>query len=138
MKLSDINVKTGPDTLTIEGVREPTLKEETTMRNQMKDRYKALTGKEFDYVCLDEDEDIFLLQMGAGRFGRFQETYKVPPYVDLDKVQSLYQGGRLVVIIPFKKQYTAPQIRTRAPQERAGVTHPFAGHAFAEDEDFWW
>jgi len=138
MKKEDINITCGADTVTVAGVREPTPKEESAMRNQLKDRYRALTGKEFDYVCLDEDEDAFLLQMGAGRFGRFQETYKVPPYVDLDNVKSLYQGGRLVVILPFKKGYAAPQLRTRAPVERGGVTNPFVGGHFMDDQDFFW
>jgi len=139
MKKEDITINCGADTITISGVREPTLKEESAMRNQLKERYKALTGKEFDYVCLDEDEDAFLLQMGSGRFGRFQETYKVPPYVDLDNIKSLYKGGRLVVILPFKKEYAAPQHRTRAPVERGGVTNPFVGGGhFLDDEDFWW
>jgi len=139
MKAADLSIKSGPDTITVEGVREPSPKEESAMRNQLKDRYRALTGKEFDYVCLDEDEDAFLLQMGAGRFGRFSETYKVPPYVDLEAAESFYQGGRLVVLLPFKKGYLAPHpFRTRAPPERGGLTNPFVGNSFVDDEDFWW
>jgi len=131
MDEKDISVKVGQDAITIEGFRGPTPEHLQLMNATVREKYKALTGKDFDYVCLDEDQDQFLLQLGAGRFGTFSETFELPPHIDIDNITSSYRSGRLMVRLPFKQQE-----RKTLPHRHPA--HPFFGTPFFDDSDFFW
>lgn len=131
MDQKDINISLGNNqqTITIEGVREPSDHEDSVLRNQLRRKYG---GEKVDEISAEFVQDIdattenqFLLKAGAGRFGKFSETYQLPDYVDTDRIGANYEGGVLNVTIPKLRRY---------PQRS-----PFGFPAsFANDQDFWW
>jgi len=117
MDQKDINILIGKNknTITIEGVREPTEHEDSTLRTQLRKKYGDIDSNA---------ENQLLLKAGAGRFGKFSETYQLPDYVDTDGINAIYEGGILSVNIP--------KIRRHSRNPYAYPT------SFANDRDFWW
>ena len=72
----------------------------------------------------EEHHDQALLRMGAGRYGKFAETYQLPPGVDVDNIKATYQGGVLRAIIPVPDQPIHPTQKQPFP--------------FFSDNDLWW
>eukprot|EP01097_Dermamoeba_algensis_P002722 TRINITY_DN2072_c0_g1_i1.p1 TRINITY_DN2072_c0_g1~~TRINITY_DN2072_c0_g1_i1.p1 ORF type:complete len:591 (+),score=226.60 TRINITY_DN2072_c0_g1_i1:392-2164(+) len=116
-------------TLTIEGVRVPSIQEE----NAMKEKLKQLLQEQYGTTDIpEEDLETLLLKFAMGRFGRFSETYRVPKNADLESISADYQRGMLQVVIP-KTFSPPPQIRQARPLGKASPyfgSNQFAPHLF--------
>jgi len=111
LKKEDLDVVLQQNNLTILGVRLPSPNDMEIMKAKL--------------ANVPNDElDNFMLRIGAGRFGRFSETYKLPKNVDTEKIQATYQGGVLRVTIPIKTENPPQSKQNRFP--------------FYTDKDIWW
>jgi len=120
MKKEDIGIQLGRNTITVEGVREPTKQEMQQLIRLV--RAQAREG-------IDPVEA--LLHIGAGRYGKFSESYRLPDHVDTENIAASYEAGNLKVIIPkiLQQSYHHPFFPPSSRQ-----SHPY----FRNDEDFWW
>ncbi len=69
-----------------------------------------------------------ILRAGAGRYGRFEETYELPNNADTDNIEASYERGIMKVMIPKKRTKPTSSYYGRTP-------HPAT---FYNDRDFWW
>ena len=125
MKRDDIEISLGNNkrTISIAGLREPSAEEQAQLRLAVQKRLK--TG---EFFHPEEDMETMLLKAGAGRFGRFEETYELPRDADVDNVGASYERGILSVTIPkIRKQ--------NRMWGRPNYGHPAT---FMNDRDFWW
>jgi len=121
VRQEDLHIKTDANnkTITIEGIREPSLKEEAQMRSLIRNQYRF-------QIYDGEDEDVLLLRMGYGRYGKFVETYRLPDEANSNGIRASYEGGTLQVVIP-----KLPKRNVSAP--------PYATYNdFFSNNDFWW
>jgi len=110
-----------PDgTLQISGVRVPTPEEIAIMRRQIRARYTPES---------DEEEDILLLKLGVGRFGRFVKKYQLPEHVNTDSIEGQYKDGILLIRIPKPK----PVRR----QREAPLNYAYPFNPYMRDVPFW-
>jgi len=106
-----------PDgTLQISGVRVPTPEEIAIMRRQIRARYTPKS---------DEEEDMLLLKLGVGRFGRFVKKYQLPEGLDTDDIQGQYKDGILTIRIP------------KPPQRRQRDIPYYSFNPYMRDVPFW-
>ena len=107
------------DVLTCEGRRVPTEQEIEKMRIQLRQRY--------EYPPQEEDD--LILRYGTGRFGSFQEKWRIDERsVDVNQIEASYENGNLEIFVP--------RIRPRVQQQQRGPTrrnHPAAGQ-----KPFYW
>jgi len=121
MRQEDLHVKMGAnhETITVEGIREPSPKEEAQMRSQIRNQYRF-------QIYEGEDEDMLLLRMGYGRYGKFVETYRLPEDANPNGIRASYEGGTVHVVIPKR-------------QRRNVSVPPYAAYSdFFGNNDFWW
>lgn len=137
MKKEDIqlHLDRNRSTLTIEGIRVPTKQEEKQMRMMIRRRLQDEMDPYRVYKIPEEQEDQLLLRAGAGRYGKFSESYELPPHlVDASGIQASYEKGVLKIEIPKIRA-----VRKPPPQQawmHPAVAHPLGG--FFGDNDFWW
>jgi len=90
-----------PDgTLQISGVRVPTAEEIALMRRQIHSRYTPQS---------DEEEDMLVLRLGVGRFGRFVKKYQLPKGLNLEAIQGQYKDGIVYISVPKPKSSAGRQ-----------------------------
>jgi len=124
MNERDIGITLGKNkkTITIEGVREPSMEEETALRKQIRRRFNAEVDPNIEHQML--------LKAAAGRFGKFSESYQLPADADPNDINATYEGGVLRVNIP--KVVRQPQHPQRKQQQGGFPSN------FFNDQDFWW
>ncbi|KAL6074879.1 hypothetical protein QOT17_003954 [Balamuthia mandrillaris] len=154
MRKEDIAVSLSEDdTITIKGCRIPTEKEEQNMRRQVQLYQNQQRSSFLAYSDEGASEEALLLRLGAGRYGSFAETFRLPSSgVDTDNIQANYEGGMLTVVIP-KIQLRKREKRLGGARDRAAapqMQHPLFGFpmsgvggrggrgGFFGDSDFWW
>jgi len=132
-----ITLHNGNTILKIEGVRCPTPDEEQIMIKKLDHFLPNVPA---------HDKQMYLLRLGAGQFGKFSESYRVPQDVDPDQIRASYRRGVLQVILAKKVAYYAPPpvfspfiSPFEVPRQRrapaAGTGFPFD---FFEDPELWW
>jgi len=110
-----------PDgTLQISGVRIPTQEEINIIRRQIHSRYTPRS---------DEEEDMLVLKLGVGRFGRFLKKFKLPSDLIMDQIHGQYKDGIVYISVPKPKQTT---FRRQSHRE---VPDPF--FPYMTDVPFW-
>eukprot|EP01129_Flabellula_baltica_P005195 TRINITY_DN1859_c0_g1_i1.p1 TRINITY_DN1859_c0_g1~~TRINITY_DN1859_c0_g1_i1.p1 ORF type:complete len:570 (-),score=144.42 TRINITY_DN1859_c0_g1_i1:37-1716(-) len=108
----DIDVNVNGDTLVLAGLRLPTEED------------LALLQAKIDQAGIpSEQHESALLRLGAGRYGRFSETFQLPHNTDIDNIKATYQGGVLRAFVPVN-----PQPRVQRPPV----------NPFFSDDDLWW
>eukprot|EP01125_Pyxidicula_operculata_P009888 TRINITY_DN3252_c0_g1_i3.p1 TRINITY_DN3252_c0_g1~~TRINITY_DN3252_c0_g1_i3.p1 ORF type:complete len:131 (-),score=45.97 TRINITY_DN3252_c0_g1_i3:192-584(-) len=123
MKEEDIQLSLGNrgDTITISGLREPSADEVLVMKKQI-----LMAKKRGLLFNPNEDENTLILRMGAGKFGRFSQTYRVNPnQFDLNNIHAKYEGGQLLVKIP-----------KRIPVHNPYYANPRGGSGFRMPSNF--
>jgi len=111
-----------PDgTLQMSGVRVPTQEEINLLRRQIHTRYSPQS---------DEEEDMLVLKLGVGRYGRFVKKFKLPEGLDIDKIQGQYKDGIILITVP------KPSAAPRRQQHDIPINHyPFS--PYMSDVPFW-
>jgi HSP20 family molecular chaperone IbpA len=94
-----------PDgTLQLSGIRIPTPEEINLLRKQIHSRYTPKS---------DEEEDMLVLKLGVGRFGRFMKKFRLPTDLNIDQIHGQYKDGIVYISIPkpanMKKQREIPK-----------------------------
>jgi HSP20 family protein len=148
MRQEDIELSLSKDggSLTVKGVREPSTEELEVLRRQLRLylRQQGVTAVN------PQEENRALLQMGAGRFGAFAQTFSLPRNADAPNISASYNSGVLKIVIP--KRVPAPRpLRAPAaagpytpyahapPSRAASMGFPGYGRGgFFEDEDAFW
>lgn len=113
MQKEDLRLELSHDgsTFTVEGLRLPSEQEEEIMRRRVRLNNPNITPAE---------EAALILRAGSGRYGRFQQTYRVPADGDAGDIEASYDSGHLVVSVPKRR------LRHRGRP------------AFYRDSDLWW
>ena len=91
--------------------------EEKSLRQQIRKNYIE-TGE-----YSPQDEDLLLLKLAAGRFGKFSESFRLPQNCNEDRVTAKYDAGNLFIVIP----------KLTKPNPRPSFASPFFN-----DRDVWW
>jgi len=111
-----------PDgTLQISGVRVPTAEEIALMRRQIHSRYNPQS---------DEEEDMLVLRLGVGRFGKFVKKYQLPKGLNLEAIQGQYKDGIVYISVPKPKSSVGKQ-RDNLPYN----AYPFS--PYMSEVPFW-
>eukprot|EP01088_Endostelium_zonatum_P001687 TRINITY_DN1203_c0_g1_i1.p1 TRINITY_DN1203_c0_g1~~TRINITY_DN1203_c0_g1_i1.p1 ORF type:complete len:659 (-),score=222.09 TRINITY_DN1203_c0_g1_i1:77-2053(-) len=121
--------------LSIKGFRGPTQKEEAAIRAHL----KTLNISEYT------NEDDAALLYGAGRYGSFNEVYKLPEDAERSGIEATYERGVLRVVVPRRVMRRAPVnpwgFGGHQPQ-RGGYRQPQRGGnpfgGFFQDSDMFW
>eukprot|EP01089_Gocevia_fonbrunei_P018308 TRINITY_DN6153_c1_g1_i1.p1 TRINITY_DN6153_c1_g1~~TRINITY_DN6153_c1_g1_i1.p1 ORF type:complete len:248 (+),score=84.72 TRINITY_DN6153_c1_g1_i1:101-745(+) len=136
------------DVLTVSGFRAPTPSELRSLKAHLQQL------KITDYAS----EDDALLLYGAGQFGSFSESFKIPKGVNVDDVGASYERGVLKIVLPKFVQrssygfprYTPdeyePRRRARQPAPRRSRPDSFGNspygttpfNSFFNDNDAFW
>eukprot|EP01127_Copromyxa_protea_P012565 TRINITY_DN3295_c0_g1_i4.p1 TRINITY_DN3295_c0_g1~~TRINITY_DN3295_c0_g1_i4.p1 ORF type:complete len:522 (-),score=142.44 TRINITY_DN3295_c0_g1_i4:144-1709(-) len=107
MDMKDVKLSVKGNLLVVQGYREPSPKELAVLKRQLWEQ-KKIPGYS-KYFPADEDENLHLLRMGAGRYGSFSASFELPlQEVYVDKIQASYQGGVLQIVVP-KRQLPPPR-----------------------------
>eukprot|EP01126_Amoeba_proteus_P051567 TRINITY_DN6167_c0_g1_i1.p1 TRINITY_DN6167_c0_g1~~TRINITY_DN6167_c0_g1_i1.p1 ORF type:complete len:603 (-),score=179.42 TRINITY_DN6167_c0_g1_i1:142-1950(-) len=115
MKEEDIKIKITADSkFVVSGFRGPTQQEIDVMNRILLNKYKFETK---------EDHLIALLKMGVGRFGTFEEVFRLPASVDSSKIRAQYVNGNLKIFLP-KKVTTPNRIRPTRPTLPSDYRYP--------------
>jgi HSP20 family protein len=147
MRQEDIELSLSKDggSLTVRGVREPSDEELEVLRRQL----RLYLRQQGIAAVNPQEENRALLQMGAGRFGSFAQTFSLPRNTDAPNISASYNSGVLKIVIPkrapaprpFRAPAAAAPYGSRAayaaPPSRGG----FPGYGrggFFEDEDAFW
>jgi len=122
------------DVMTISGYRLPSPAEELDLKRNLLRRIQLATGGQIGKFPLKLYQTK-MLQMGAGRFGSFSESFRIPEIANLDKALASYERGVLRV--------TIPKTQRRAMRPQYGFSYPYSyGTAplgfFGDRESNWW
>ena len=138
MNKEDINLKYDKQksTLTISGFKPPTIQEEQKLQADLHKSLAYRFGNRYQNRYTAQELDEFLLKMGSDSFGSFNETYKLPNYVDFNNISCSYEGGVLRVVVPVvqgaKHRRAQPQTR-RTPY----IDDYFASPFYSSPRGFW-
>jgi HSP20 family molecular chaperone IbpA len=120
---------------TIAGVRLPSAEEEQLLREQLRRRYRYPP----------EHENKLVLRTGAGRFGKFRSTFRLPTDAVADNISARYERGALHVTIPRRASsplQQRPRFARQMPahSQRQQRRSPFAmgSTPFFGDSDVFW
>jgi HSP20 family molecular chaperone IbpA len=127
MQQKDIKIKVDNNSLIISGFREPSEADLQQMKRILSARgFQTRNPKELLGA---------LLKISVGRFGTFQQTYKLPADgVDTSKIEAQYNHGTLRVVVPK----SAPQKRPVYPQQQRAGYRPGNRPGFFQDPSVWW
>jgi HSP20 family molecular chaperone IbpA len=110
-----------PDgTLQISGVRVPTTEEIALMRRQIHSRFTPQS---------DEEEDMLVLRLGVGRFGRFEKRFQLPKGLNLEGIQGQYKDGAVLI--------TVPKPKSARPKQRNYPYNAYPFSPFMSEVPFW-
>lgn len=97
-------------TITVSGLRAPTVQEESSMRERIRLRMrmqspaklqKLISGGQVEKVMADA-----YIELGQGKYGLFSESFRVPEDVDVDSIDASYRDGVLRVVLPRQLRRT--------------------------------
>lgn len=113
----------GGSTLTAEGARVPTASEAAQMQRAIAARHPLAATRRSPAL------DRLFFAMGAGTFGSFSQTIKLPGDAMVDGIQAKFEGGDLRVVIPRAQQRWlptrgAPRVSQGAPWGHKGCGSP--------------
>jgi HSP20 family protein len=144
MRQDDIELSLSKDggSLTVKSLREPSAEELDALRRQLR-----LHMRQQGVAAMNpSQENRALLQMGAGRFGAFSQTFSLPRNADAPNISASYNSGVLKIVIPKRAQpRRAPAAARPYGMPASGGYGPhrggmgFSGRGgFFDDEDAWW
>jgi HSP20 family molecular chaperone IbpA len=119
--------------LVISGIRRPSDSELDQMRKTVRDRFPDIDERQ---------EKELIIRLAVGRFGRFDDRYRIPTEVRPDLIKAKFSKGQLMVTLP-----KTPQSQKQTPRDvpsfdsRVRSHFPREGYRstpFFSDPSFFW
>jgi HSP20 family molecular chaperone IbpA len=102
MKKDDLHLDVGTDNFKIEGFRCPSPGEEKELQNEAEEIRKSKQ----EQLPKGNLSDLILMT-GAGKFGSFEENYKLPSNVDRNQIKATYENDFLQIQCPKQSRTEA-------------------------------